>query len=642
MYLGLNYMKKKIAVFTNGWNDEYLDFVLEGIKDAASEHNMDVFVFLDYTSYDKSPENLMGELNILNLPDLKDFDGVLLLGNTLYVAGEMDILREKIIEEMIPAVCLEALVDDIDCIRTENINGMKELVEHLVTEHGVKDIFWVGGPSDNADSNDRYNAVIEVMESHGLTVDPEKQVDGSWSFNIIQALMPDIIEGLEKLPDAFVCANDVMAMGVCLSLDRAGYKVPDDVIVTGFDNLLSGSYFSPTIASVDRGWTARSHQATEHLISLMNGAPNKRDTIYNSTFDPGESCGCPISATDAENQKEAGRRTYSLPLERTIFDWHLIDIDVCTSQVESISDLHETYGNLWTKNHSYEGNDFALCVDHAFMKSMENDEELLVEGYSEKMDVVFCMIDGNAMPQGSIYTRDLVPHYNASSEETAMYLFIPLHNRQYCEGYFVIKNNHKVIKDFYLNSLVSHISASLDRGRQNIRLENMYRKLEDVSVRDELTGLLNRFGYEKLAIPYLEELRKEKKKAIILVADINRMKQINDKYGHLHGDMAIKITANALQKAIPKEWKAVRYGGDEYVIIGEAALCENINQLKKKVFADIENQIAEQELPFNISVSIGYVYVASDSNLSMEECFRMADDAMYHMKEMAHKTEDTE
>ena len=113
-------MKKKIAVFTNGWNDEYLDFVLEGIKNAASQYHIDVFVFLDYTSYDKSNENLVGELNILNLPDLTEFDGVLLLGNTLYVSGEIDILREKILEVGIPAVCLEALIDDIDCIRTEN------------------------------------------------------------------------------------------------------------------------------------------------------------------------------------------------------------------------------------------------------------------------------------------------------------------------------------------------------------------------------------------------------------------------------------------------------------------------------------------------------------------------------------------
>ena len=73
-------MKKKIAVFTNGWNDDYLDFALEGIRRRAAEDNIDVFIFLNYTSYDKTKDELTGELNILNYPQLNDFDGVLLLG----------------------------------------------------------------------------------------------------------------------------------------------------------------------------------------------------------------------------------------------------------------------------------------------------------------------------------------------------------------------------------------------------------------------------------------------------------------------------------------------------------------------------------------------------------------------------------
>lgn len=83
-------MKRKIAVFTNGWNDDYLEFALEGIRKRASEDNIDVFIFLDYTSYDKSREEINGELNILNLPELENFDGVLLLGNTLNNAGKKE------------------------------------------------------------------------------------------------------------------------------------------------------------------------------------------------------------------------------------------------------------------------------------------------------------------------------------------------------------------------------------------------------------------------------------------------------------------------------------------------------------------------------------------------------------------------
>ena len=60
-------MKKKIAVFANGWSDEYLDFALKGIQKRAEEDNIDVFIFLNYTTYEMEEKDLKAELNILNL-----------------------------------------------------------------------------------------------------------------------------------------------------------------------------------------------------------------------------------------------------------------------------------------------------------------------------------------------------------------------------------------------------------------------------------------------------------------------------------------------------------------------------------------------------------------------------------------------
>ena len=91
-------MKRKIAAFANGWSDEYLLVALEGIKKCAREENVDVYFFIDYSSNNRQDANVQGEVNILNLARLQDFDGVLLLGNTLNNAGELDILRERILK----------------------------------------------------------------------------------------------------------------------------------------------------------------------------------------------------------------------------------------------------------------------------------------------------------------------------------------------------------------------------------------------------------------------------------------------------------------------------------------------------------------------------------------------------------------
>ena len=631
--------KRKIAVFSNGWNDDYLDFALEGIKNRAREDNIDVFIFLDYTSYDKSKEDIYGELNILNLPRLSDFDGVLLLGNTLNNAGENAILRKKILDTKVPAVCLEYQLNDISCIRTDNINGMKELTEHLITVHDVKDIFWIGGPADNADNIERYTAMVDTMSEHGLTFDPSKVFEGCWSYAIVEDKLPAIVADMDKLPDAFVCANDSMALATCTILDRAGISVPGDVIVTGFDNLMSGNHFSPILTSVDRGWEARSYQAVDALIKLIDGVSNKVDKIYHSKFDKGESCGCSMGDAGIKLHHEARTRAFHLPVERTIFDWHLMDIDESVSGVKKADDIFGSFKKIFEDRHSYEGDDFFICLDRRFLDSMTTDTPCGIEGYTDDIDVIYGMKDGKTVARHTISVTDLVPCYDSGSPSTSMYLFIPLHIFENCLGYYVSKDNVKTIKDFYVNSLTKHIESGLVRAAQNIKLESLNKLLADMSVRDELTGLYNRLGYEKIAIPYLDELRNAKLNSVIMVADINRMKVINDKYGHLQGDAAIKLAASVIQSSVPHSWKAVRYGGDEYVIIGEYSPADDMDKIKKEIIEKAGRVSEDLNLPFKLSLSVGYVVIHPDNDLGNEEYFRMADEAMYEMKQVAHREE---
>ena len=632
-------MKKRVAVFTNGWNDDYLDFALEGIKRRAAEDNIDLFVFLDYTSYDKTDDEISGELNILNLPELTDFDGILLLGNTLNTAGENTILREKILKDNVPSLCLEYELENINCIRTENINGMKELAEHMVTVHGAKDIFWISGPEDNEESQERFCAIVETLKKHGLSFNENNIFYGNWSYAIVEEKLPDIIAGLEKLPDVFMCANDTMALATCVVLDNAGINVPEDVRVTGYDNLISGNHFSPILTSVDRGWNERSFQAMDSLIALMNGAPDFGDKVYYSKFDLGESCGCSMGEEGIRIQKEARRKAFLIPVERTIFDWHLIKLDDSVAQAKTLNDIHKAYADVWENDHSYEGSEFYICLDQKFIDSTEKDISCKTPGYSDELTVIYGMKDGATVPEHTISKKELVPNYDENSEETAMYLLVPLHFGAENFGYFVERDHHKIIKDFYLNSLTRHMASGLERAHQNIKLENLNRILNAISVRDELTGLYNRLGYQKIVIPYLDELRRSKKKSVIMVSDINRMKVINDHYGHLQGDTAIKLASDVIKSTIPKSWKAVRYGGDEYVIIGEYGISGDIEAVKNEIIDKCGRVSKEMSLPFSLSVSVGYVIIDPDNTLGNEEYFRMADEAMYEMKQEAHKND---
>lgn len=630
-------MKRKIAVFANGWSDEYLLIALDGIKRCATENNIDVYFFVEYSSYNRLDENVQGEVNILNLPHLEDFDGVLLMGNTLTNAGEIDILRERILKANVPAVCLEYEVDGIDCICTDNYSGMHELCEHLVEEHNVKSVLFVSGMMENVENQERLRALRDVLSDHKLTLGEEFIIDGEWSFYAIQLKLPKWLEKHE-LPDAIVCANDVMAMGTITQLIRMGYELPKDVIVTGFDNVNSSKTFVPALSTVDRCWIDRSYDGFKHLIDLMDGKPKKGIQMFPSTMMIRESCGCDISPELKREQLQTLNRVYTVPIERTLFDWHLTGLDEATTGRNSLEAIHDSLMGFFGEGETpYEGDTFCICIDENFVDSIYEPVELRCLGYSEQMHVLYAKRDGQHMPYQKIKTSYIFPVFASPDEPANVYYIAPLHNLSSSIGYAVFKNYEKVLETYFFYSWLRHLKTGLLRCRQNIIMDNMNNKLKDISMIDELSGLHNRKGYEKKGIPLLEQIKEDKKTAMMMVVDINHMKMINDRYGHLSGDLAIRLVAKAIRETMPQSWYGIRYGGDEFVMIGENVFVDDGTILKNRLCAAVESEAKALMLPFKLTVSVGAVLMDPDKDVTIEEYFSMADTAMYEMKKKIHQ-----
>ena len=90
-------MKKKVAVFANGWSNEYLELTIEGMRKRADEENIDLFVFVNYSAgEDDNERDNIGERGMFTLPDLSQFDGVVLFGNIINMEWERTYLKNEI------------------------------------------------------------------------------------------------------------------------------------------------------------------------------------------------------------------------------------------------------------------------------------------------------------------------------------------------------------------------------------------------------------------------------------------------------------------------------------------------------------------------------------------------------------------
>ena len=155
--------------------------------------------------------------------------------------------------------------------------------------------------------------------------------------------------------------------------------------------------------------------------------------------------------------------------------------------------------------------------------------------------------------------------------------------------------------------------------------------LQSLSLIDELTGLYNRRGFLAVTEQHVAAIRRDNKTPIVLYADLDGLKEINDSYGHHEGDRALAITAQILKETFRSSDILARLGGDEFVALAAIEENEGAESLTDRLRAQFEASNALRTRPYNLSVSVGVAHFEND-RYSIEDLMAQADRAMYEEK----------
>ncbi len=182
----------------------------------------------------------------------------------------------------------------------------------------------------------------------------------------------------------------------------------------------------------------------------------------------------------------------------------------------------------------------------------------------------------------------------------------------------------------YQAKLLSMISVPL---AISIRNAEMYKQVEDLSIKDPLTDILNRRSFSGILEREFRRANRYNTSLTIMVIDLDHFKKVNDTYGHLTGDQVLCETASIFKSSIRDIDVLIRYGGEEFVVILPGTNLEEglivANRIKKKVE---RKKICTDDLEIPITVSIGIAHYPS-SDIQTPEClFNAADQALYRAK----------
>ncbi|WP_329382130.1 LacI family DNA-binding transcriptional regulator [Streptomyces sp. NBC_01716] len=238
----------------------YSDQIIRGMERAARRHG---YALLIAASLVGGPESLVAKV-------AGRVDGFAVLARTV-PTEDLEVISRRL-----PIVMLAGPreIDHLDHIEVANSDGERELARHLIRDHGLRRLAFVGGERESPDAQARFRGYQEACREAGLPVADEPdlragmmtQAEGE---RTADALLDRAAGRGSERPQAILFANDQMAIGALHALERRGVRVPDDIAVTGFDGIPLSRIVRPSLTTVRQPMRRLGEEAVELLIHRL-------------------------------------------------------------------------------------------------------------------------------------------------------------------------------------------------------------------------------------------------------------------------------------------------------------------------------------------------------------------------------------
>ncbi len=615
----------RIAFLTVDWNYELVENTLHGLLQYTVDHpDVQICVF-DCFGKDLGNDKDRSEYSIFQLPDLSSFDGLLIQSNQIVLSEARKEVERIIARCGIPAVAIGCELQGCSLVYFDNQKAQYDMADHIIREHGARRLVYLTGNMDNdcPEGQERLAGFQQACRDNRVPDEDVEIIPCTWRPSDGVKVARRWLDGGKNLPDAFICANDDMALGLLETLQEHGFRVPRDVLVCGFDNLSSAELSSPRLTTVHTDHSRMDYFAADVLMCAIRGKELPARIPFGYELICSESCGC-------HNVPRRGIiRDLYFTQTRFLRSFY-VQQDQMAEDLFSAEDLPDLM-RIISRNHTIFGcDDIYLCINEYYF---DNYDKSMWPNYAESFDSTMVLYnDASRSHSGAedmirFPTADLLPE--SIMEREPFLMFYPLHYNTYSIGYLVMNGICTAAKLNLHESILNFLEIAIENVRKKSLLHNLNDTLDDLYVHDALTGLYNRFGLSRFGQQRFDDLRASEGSVQVLFIDMDDMKSINDRFGHEMGDAALKASARILQRACSVDAFLMRYGGDEFIIIDSG----RERHLPDLILATADEYNRTSGMLFTLGFSIGAVRTDAKSDLSMDDCIQQADSRMYEVKQ---------
>lgn len=267
-----------IAFFTTGTELEFSTYLAHMVTKVAKEKNVNMINFLGGSlnpNFSFSQYKYQYQCNVaFNFAHNPHIDGIILASGILasFVAStEFDDFYNQFTS--VPLVSLGVNIKQLPSVYTNNEEIYIELVSHLINVHNRRRIAFISGPTNNTDASDRYLGYCKALAQHNIAYNPELVYIGDFTPLSAKEAIHCFIDEKHLAIDAIVCSNDSMALTVITELKKRNIKIPEQIMVTGCDDIPSAAFSVPSLTTIEQSIEASARTALNLLIDTIENKP---------------------------------------------------------------------------------------------------------------------------------------------------------------------------------------------------------------------------------------------------------------------------------------------------------------------------------------------------------------------------------
>lgn len=335
--------KLTVGVFIHHLDNDYSKAFLKGTAAAANDLDVNLAIFpgraLDCQLADRRYTVYEYQNNVVySFASSKSMDALIVSAGTIATCVSHEEFKEFLDGyEGLPLLTTETKFEGYPCIRLSG-SGIKELVSHLVHEHGRKHIAFVSGPEGNTDADERLNHYKEALAENGLEFDPDLVTYGNFSEYCVD-IVSDLIDRNEGKIDAICFANDMMCRGGYKAIESKGLRVGKDIAVTGYDDSEVAATLRPMLTTVRADASKLGYRAVEEAVHMAKGE-KVEDICIDSTPVFRFSCGCSFQAEQKVTLDRLDEASVRKAVDNILSE-HIQRYEVSMRKHDCIKRLHE-------------------------------------------------------------------------------------------------------------------------------------------------------------------------------------------------------------------------------------------------------------------------------------------------------------